>query len=1082
MHARAQERFVEFDPLRKGAVSANKFRTALTVAGLDDLTEMDFLALQAKYASPHGVRYGPLIERLELTTVVPNMERYPTSTLPTLAPSSVRKPLAQLSDEDEARVQAILERIRAFVKINRLEVKQPFDDFMRNEHSAKMMHRVTRQQFRQVLGRLHAELTNEEAELLCAKLDTHRDGSVNYVEFAVLVDETVAAALPPALGGSIATATFRSGYRKEHVYSVDPKVEYQPGRPPVGLDEPRLSTAASTVPPAHDELEPLMARFAEKVMVNRLRLKEFFADFDKFNSNKIPIPSFRVALSVAFDRMRIDLTEREFKLLCTAYGDRLVDGSSAVRWRDFIHDVERLIDPPRGIEQEPLLEPRQHSLCAADRLREPPPGREAEWEALRARIRKLTKDRSILLKPTLEDFSKNANSPIVIDHVTRSQLLQGLSALNIPVSPREAELLFHRYDTNGDGTVHFVLFCSEMDDYEQFSQRQSKWNTGIGPGGFNSSKVLPTDSRLPFGTYAQPGRPQPFADEPRLPSQLEAASSAEEVVHELRVAAKKYGLRINEFFADHDRHRSRKLAPAQFRVALRAAFDKRKALTEAQVQALLAQYKTTVDGVTMVRWRDFVDDVNEAFTAKELERRPRDVPISVVTHTSLVELPAEEMAVVDEVIARFAAAVKRRSILLKPPMRDFERNQKSPMMTNRITITQFRQCLARFDLELTNEEYRLLCKRYDSSRDGSFDYVRFCDDVDPAEALGLQNGRTIRSTCGYHHPRVLEPPSQHLDYQPGRPPTTLDQPRLLEKPADTVESLIARMRKKCQAQRLRIEDSFRDHDRLNSGAVTIDQFRSGISQGFDTAGLALTEAEFGMLVSKYARKERGGGGVLLIDWRRFSSDVDPIITGLEQDPLADVPPLLIDRSLPQLSEEKEARVAEIISLIRHRFITRRVLLKPFFTDFAQSRCVRTRARRAAIGASRGTPRSHAAIWLPGLGESREELHRLCVPAREGGGAALTHAATTPTRRRAAPWPQDEGHDRRPRDEEAVPAGALDGWHRAAPGAGERLPSPPPAPLARAHARHATETSTLRLRRPLHHRWSSSTRSSTTPTT
>ncbi|KAJ1629130.1 hypothetical protein T492DRAFT_841070 [Pavlovales sp. CCMP2436] len=38
------------------------------------------------------------------------------------------------------------------------------------------------------------------------------------------------------------------------------------------------------------------------------------------------------------------------------------------------------------------------------------------------------------------------------------------------------ELLYDRYDTNRDMTVHYVLFASEMDDYEQFSQRQAGWN------------------------------------------------------------------------------------------------------------------------------------------------------------------------------------------------------------------------------------------------------------------------------------------------------------------------------------------------------------------------------------------------------------------------------------------------------------------------------------------------------------------------------------------------------------------------------------------------------------------------------
>lgn len=160
-------------------------------------------------------------------------------------------------------------------------------------------HRLCAQQ---VLGRLHIELTNAEAELLCAKLDTHRDGTVNYIEFAVLVDPAVAAALPPALGGTIETATLPLGFRSERVLSLHPD-GYQPGRPPVSLDEPRLP--AREPPPSSPDaaLGALIGRCAEKAATHRLRLHSFFEDKDKLRKNQIALPAFRTALAIAFDRL-----------------------------------------------------------------------------------------------------------------------------------------------------------------------------------------------------------------------------------------------------------------------------------------------------------------------------------------------------------------------------------------------------------------------------------------------------------------------------------------------------------------------------------------------------------------------------------------------------------------------------------------------------------------------------------------------------------------------------------------------------------------------------------------------------------
>ncbi|KAG8462710.1 hypothetical protein KFE25_004686 [Diacronema lutheri] len=981
---RLKERFVEFDSLRTGAISVHKFRTALSIAGLDDLSDKEYATLAAAYAgpTPDSVKYIDLINYLEQAFVVPDMERYPAATVPVLAAASIRKPLPTLSDAQEAEVAALIARMRKHVLINRLAVKQPFDDFARGSGT---IHRVTRSQFRQVLGWLHIELTNAEAELLCAKLDTHNDRTCNYLEFAVLVDPSVAAALPPALGGSIETKKLHSGFRTSHVASAQPN-GYQPGRPPVTLDEPRLPLREPPPPSDADALAALLRRCAEKVATNRVRLVDFFADYDKGRSGKISIPAFRTALSIAFDRLCIELTEAEFVLVATRYAASLTDGSAAVRWRAFIDDIEELLAPPRGIEQAPLMEPVQHAVCASDKLRPPPAGREAEWEALRARIRKQTADRSLLLRPPFDDLSRTGTARLV-DHVTRTQFQQGLVTLGLSVSRDELEILFHRYDTARDSTVHYVLFAAEMDDYETFSHRLSTWNRGIGDGGFNKPKTFAPDPNLPYGTYVQPGRAEPTADVPRLPGTPTPPVEPGAIVRELQLCARRYGIRVSDFFVDFDRHRSRKLSPAHFRIALRGAFERRLALSEAQVVALIRAYAAGDGGggggsdaqPTLVRWRDFADDVDAAFGVKELERTPLAAPSFLEEVRALPEVTAEELALVEAVLERFSRAVRQRSLALAPQLRDFERSARSPLMVGRVTQTQFRQALGSAQLELTNGEFAALVKRFDTRRDGSVDYVQFVHLVDPSEAHQLAPGRAVRSTCGYHHPRVLEPASRSA-YQPGRPPTSLDQPRLLEKPSSNVADLVSRMRNKTLVLRLRVEDAFRDHDHLNSGCVSVEHFRSAISRAFDTASLALTEAEFGLLVRHYqrapaaesalatinagasgtqsppaesapasaeaaeppaaatgARKRAVPPGVLLVDWRAFCADVEPVMTGLEKDPLAEVHALRADRALQVLSDEDEEALAQLLASIRHRFVTRRVLLKPFFQDFAHSR-------------------------------------------------------------------------------------------------------------------------------------------------
>jgi len=428
--------------------------------------------------------------------------------------------------------------------------------------------------------------------------------------------------------------------------------------------------------------------------------------------------------------------------------------------------------------------------------------------------------------------------------------------------------------------------------------------------------------------------------------------SAASVVRELQIVAKRFGIRVEEFFVDFDKHRARKLSAEHFRMGLRAAFEGRLTLTEGQVQALLSEYAVTgaeAKGVpvalTPVRWRDFTEAINAAFTTADLETQPLSTPYFDEAGWELQQLPAEQMALVEALLLRFEKQVRMRSLSLHPMMRDFEKNSRSPKMADRVTRTQLRQALSVSDLQHTNAEFEALAARFDTRKDGSVDYVAFINVLEPQEGYNQRKSTgTLHSTGGFHHPHSTSALSTH---QPGRPPASLDQPRLLEKPSTDVAELVARMRRRCQQLRLRVEDAFRDGDRLNSGAVTVEQFRSGIACAFDTSGLALTEAEFGFLVQAYRRTPASGAGVapgvLLVNWRPFCADVDPVVTGLEQNPLAVVTPVAIDRSLKQLAPEREAALAVVIANIRHRFITRRVLLKPFFLDFAQSRIKATTA-------------------------------------------------------------------------------------------------------------------------------------------
>ena len=93
------------------------------------------------------------------------------------------------------------------------------------------------------------------------------------------------------------------------------------------------------------------------------------------------VPQFAAALSVAFDKMHIALTEAELDLLVQHYKKTMPHGAVHVQWRKFAADVEAVFTRV-GLEKNPHETPSSRVLQHAPHTLQPP-GREA---AVQARI------------------------------------------------------------------------------------------------------------------------------------------------------------------------------------------------------------------------------------------------------------------------------------------------------------------------------------------------------------------------------------------------------------------------------------------------------------------------------------------------------------------------------------------------------------------------------------------------------------------------------------------------------------------------------------------------------------------------
>jgi Ca2+-binding EF-hand superfamily protein len=93
---------------------------------------------------------------------------------------------------------------------------------------------------------------------------------------------------------------------------------------------------------------------------------------------------------------------------------------------------------------------------------------------------------------------------------------------------------------------------------------------------------------------------------------------------------------------------------------------------------------------------------------------------------------------------------------------------------------------------------------------------------------------------------------------------------------DDIDDCLARIRKLCKEQRIRVGEFFRDFDKLRSGYITEAQFRIGLNM----AKIVLSSSEFDLITTNYQAPKEGKH----VKWREFCDAVDEVFTkkGLEK--------------------------------------------------------------------------------------------------------------------------------------------------------------------------------------------------------
>ncbi|XP_052771578.1 uncharacterized protein LOC128211160 [Mya arenaria] len=660
---RTTEFFKDHDKLRSGIITENQFvcGLALAVGKEAQLSRAEIQKVVEYYRQPDGrVKYKEFCDIMENAFTIPDLEKKPLQSVSRPVKGALSRGLTPLTDQEEGRVMEILRTISDNVRRRRLMMYPYFKDYDRGIAYTRV---VTPTQFGRILHFLSLNVAPEDLKLLLRKFEDPATGDVNYPAFVQAVDQEFVG------------------------HTMDDADLSQAGRTNTPMKEREATSSDSNV--SYDDL---MSRIRSIVLTNRLRVGEYFQDYDPLRSGSISKSQFRRGMSLlGFSKLgQHNLSEGQFQLLSDVYQNP--QKADQILWTKFLWDVETVFTQP-NLEKVPDLQVPPQEI-----FRVPKPGT-VDWNnasgdhmtlygATMDRLKQRSDQRRVLAKPVFQDFDRHNNG-----HVTKSQFRQCLTMLELHCT--EPEMIALEAKFCNDVGFNYLAFLSELQPIEQPKFMYEKRLEEIRQT--NVRKTLP---------------------------ELNAQKDFESLLLKIKTKVSRERMRVLEFMRDYDKLRSGRMLKTSFRRALDLC---RFELRESEVSILEDRYESYQDP-EYVEYLKFCDEVESIFTTKELEKRPLEdvVQFKPPEEWELNKLPADQENRFTACMDRLSEKVRKHQMQLFPLFEDYDR-----VHNGTVSRSQFRRVLTELELGslLSQQDFELLWQQFDVKIGGKDDvnYIAFCD-------------------------------------------------------------------------------------------------------------------------------------------------------------------------------------------------------------------------------------------------------------------------------------------------------------------------------------------------------------------
>ncbi len=196
-----------------------------------------------------------------------------------------------------------------------------------------------------------------------------------------------------------------------------------------------------------------------------------------------------------------------------------------------------------------------------------------------------------------------------------------------------------------------------------------------------------------------------------------------------------------------------------------------------------------------VKWREFVDSVDEVFIKKGLEKRV-DLEVEEARTQTLYgrQKPTKaEVNLAEDVVRRFKEMLVRHRLDSKSFFQDWDKHKHF-----KISPKQFRQVLATFGFVLSDHEIRAVIRTYGNDQDDIM-YLNFITDAAPYEIQELNKAISTKTTYK----------ASSLDF----------------KGDSKIDNLMMKIKHQIKKDRIRLGEFFLDFDILRKGSLPAQKFR-----------------------------------------------------------------------------------------------------------------------------------------------------------------------------------------------------------------------------------------------------------------